>query len=162
MKQEAAALCAQLAQRLLARRERAATAESCTGGLLAARFTDLAGSSEWFDRGFVTYSNEAKTELLGVPSALILRFGAVSEEVVRSMALGARARSRAQWAVSISGVAGPSGGTREKPVGTVWMAWAGPSGEVFSALFHFAGDRAAVREAAIAAAVEGLLARIPE
>jgi nicotinamide-nucleotide amidase len=100
-----------------------ATAESCTGGMIAAACTDLAGSSQWFERGFVTYSNEAKTELLGVPAGLIATHGAVSESVARAMALGAVAHSRAQVAVAVTGIAGPTGGTADKPVGTVWFGW---------------------------------------
>ena len=112
-----------LAQQLLARHWMMATAESCTGGLIAAACTDLAGSSAWFERGLVTYSNEAKTELLGVPAELIAQHGAVSEAVARAMAAGALARSQAQVAVAVTGVAGPGGGSASKPVGTVWLAW---------------------------------------
>jgi nicotinamide-nucleotide amidase len=134
-----------------------ATAESCTGGLIAAACTDLAGSSAWFERGFVTYSNEAKTEMLGVDAALIAQHGAVSEEVVRAMALGALAHSHAQVAVAVTGVAGPSGGSTEKPVGTVWMAWALP-GQLVSEACHFEGNRATVRAASVQHAVHQLLA----
>jgi nicotinamide-nucleotide amidase len=136
-----------------------ATAESCTGGLIAAACTDLAGSSNWFERGFVTYSNEAKTELLGVDAALIERVGAVSEEVVRAMAQGAVQHSRAQVAVAVTGVAGPTGGSPAKPVGTVWFGWATPDG-VFSEVQHFDGDRAAVRAATVVHALQGLLTRL--
>jgi nicotinamide-nucleotide amidase len=132
-----------------------ATAESCTGGLIAAACTDLAGSSQWFERGFVTYSNAAKTELLGVDAGLIARDGAVSEAVVRSMVQGALARSRAQVAIAVTGVAGPSGGSAAKPVGTVWLAWATPQG-LHSEVQHFAGDRAAVRTATVQHALRGL------
>ncbi|MEO6291217.1 MAG: CinA family protein, partial [Burkholderiaceae bacterium] len=100
-----------------------ATAESCTGGLIAAACTDLAGSSQWFDRGFVTYSNAAKTDMLGVGAALIAQFGAVSEPVAVAMAQGAVQHSAAQVAVAVTGVAGPTGGNAEKPVGTVWIGW---------------------------------------
>lgn len=131
------------------------TAESCTGGLIAAACTDLAGSSHWFERGFVTYSNAAKTELLGVDAALITQHGAVSEPVARAMAEGAIAHSRAQVAVAVTGVAGPTGGSAEKPVGTVWFGFALPD-EVFSETRRFAGDRAAVR----AATVDHALARL--
>ncbi len=134
-----------------------ATAESCTGGLIAATCTDLAGSSQWFERGFVTYSNAAKTELLGVDSALITLHGAVSEPVVRAMASGALARSAAQVAVAVTGVAGPGGGTAAKPVGTVWLAWATPQG-LTSEIQHFAGDRAAVRSATVGYALRHLQA----
>ena len=132
-----------------------ATAESCTGGLIAACCTDVAGSSDWFDRGFVTYSNAAKTEMLGVDAALIAEHGAVSEPVARAMVQGALQHSAAQVAVSVTGVAGPGGGSPAKPVGTVWMGWATPSG-VVTELHHFAGDRAQVR----AATVQHALARL--
>jgi nicotinamide-nucleotide amidase len=121
-----------------------ATAESCTGGLIAGACTDLAGSSAWFERGFVTYSNAAKAEMLGVDANLIAQHGAVSEAVVRAMVQGALAHSRAQVALAVTGVAGPSGGSADKPVGTVWFGWATPHG-VHTALRQFAGDRAAVR-----------------
>ena len=142
------ALTARLADLLQARGWQMATAESCTGGLIAAACTDLAGSSNWFERGFVTYSNEAKTELLGVDAALIARHGAVSEEVARAMAQGALGRSRAQVALAVTGVAGPGGGSAAKPVGSVWFGWATPSG-VTAQLQRFDGDRAAVRQASV-------------
>ena len=125
-----------------------ATAESCTGGMIAAACTDLAGSSQWFERGFVTYSNAAKTEMLGVDAALIERHGAVSETVARAMAQGAVANSRAQAAVSVTGVAGPSGGSADKPVGTVWFGWTTPAGTV-TEMMCFGGDRARVRQASV-------------
>lgn len=134
-----------------------ATAESCTGGLIAAACTDLAGSSHWFERGFVTYSNAAKTELLGVDAALIAQHGAVSEPVARAMAAGAIAHSHAQVAVAVTGVAGPAGGSAEKPVGTVWFGFALP-GEVLSETRRFAGDRAAVRAATVDHALARLMA----
>ena len=124
------------------------TAESCTGGMVAAACTDLAGSSNWFERGFVTYSNDAKTEMLGVDAALIARHGAVSEEVARAMAQGAIQCSHAQVAVAVTGVAGPAGGSAAKPVGTVWFGWATPAG-VVSEMRRFDGDRAAVRIATV-------------
>lgn len=136
-----------------------ATAESCTGGLIAAHCTDLAGSSQWFERGFVTYSNAAKTELLGVDAALLASQGAVSEAVVRAMAQGALAHSNAQVAVAVTGVAGPTGGSTDKPVGTVWLAWATAQG-VDSELHCFAGDRAAVRNATVHHALLGLVNRL--
>lgn len=145
-------ICGLLADLLLKKHWRLATAESCTGGLIAAACTDLAGSSDWFERGFISYSNEAKTELLGVDAALITREGAVSEAVVRAMAHGAVQHSRAQVAVAVTGVAGPSGGSREKPVGTVWFGWATPAG-VVSEIRHFDGDRAQVRAATVAHAL---------
>ena len=132
-----------------------ATAESCTGGMIAAACTDLAGSSNWFERGFVTYSNAAKTELLGVDRLLIEGHGAVSEQVARAMAQGALARSHAQAAVAVTGVAGPGGGSADKPVGTVWFGWATPVG-ITSEMRHFRGDRVAVRQAALAHALARL------
>jgi len=134
-----------------------ATAESCTGGLMAATCTDVAGSSNWFERGFVTYSNAAKTELLGVPPSLIAQHGAVSEPVVRAMAAGALAHAHAQVAIAVTGVAGPGGGSTDKPVGTVWFGFALPSG-IVSEGQHFEGDRAAVRRAT----VQHALARLAE
>lgn len=136
-----------------------ATAESCTGGMVAAACTDLAGSSTWFERGFVTYSNAAKTELLGVPNDLIETHGAVSEAVVRAMVEGALNHSRAQVAVAVTGVAGPTGGSAEKPVGTVWLGW-NVQGMVDTLCCHFAGDRAAVREATVLQALTGLCLRL--
>ena len=150
-----------LADVLRARGERLATAESCTGGLIAAACTDLAGSSDWFERGFVTYSNDAKTELLGVDAALIAAHGAVSEPVALAMAAGAMVHSRADWAVAVTGIAGPGGGSAEKPVGLVWLAWC-RRGEAPRAERHvFPGDRAAVRGATVARALQGLIERIP-
>jgi len=133
-----------------------ATAESCTGGMISAACTDLAGSSAWFERGFVTYSNEAKTELLGVDPALIKRHGAVSEEVARAMASGAVAHSRAQVSVAVTGVAGPTGGSAAKPVGTVWFGFQ-VGGQLTSEMKRFDGDRAAVRSATVQHAVQRLL-----
>ena len=135
-----------LADLMLRNHYKLATAESCTGGMIAAACTDLAGSSTWFDRGFVTYSNEAKTDMLGVSATLIDRDGAVSESVARAMASGALLHSQAQVSLSVTGVAGPSGGSATKPVGTVWFAWATPAG-LHSEVKHFPGDRAAVRAA---------------
>ena len=135
-----------------------ATAESCTGGMIAAACTDLAGSSSWFERGFVTYSNAAKTEALGVDADLIAAEGAVSEAVVRAMALGALQHSHAQVAVAVTGVAGPTGGSAAKPVGTVWFGFAlAPSpGQLVSELRVFEGDRAAVRQATVHHALQRL------
>ena len=137
-----------LADLLQHRRWMMVTAESCTGGMIAAACTDVAGSSGWFERGFVTYSNAAKTELLGVDAALIADHGAVSEPVARAMAAGALAHSQAQAAVAVTGVAGPSGGSADKPVGTVWFGFALPSG-LTTEVMHFDGDRAAVRSATV-------------
>jgi nicotinamide-nucleotide amidase len=149
-----------LAERLLGLKWMMATAESCTGGLIAAQCTELAGSSVWFDRGFVTYSNEAKTQMLGVPGALIERDGAVSESVARAMALGTCYRSKAQVAVAVTGIAGPAGGSAEKPVGTVWLAWC-VAGTVHAEMRLFQGDRAQVRLATTMAALDGLHKRLP-
>ena len=124
------------------------TAESCTGGLISAACTDLAGSSAWFERGFVTYSNEAKTASLGVDAELIKQHGAVSQPVAEAMARGAITHSLAQVAVAVTGVAGPTGGSVEKPVGTVWFGWS-VNGQVSSACLRFDGDRAAVRTATV-------------
>jgi nicotinamide-nucleotide amidase len=146
-----------LADALRARALHMAAAESCTGGLIAAACTSVAGSSDWFERGFVTYSNEAKTELLGVDPALIERDGAVSETVARAMAEGARKASRADLAVAVTGVAGPGGGTPTKPVGLVWIALAGPGERVIAERHDFAGDRAAVREQSAQRALQLLL-----
>jgi len=147
--------CAQLAALLSAQQRMLATAESCSGGLIAAACTDLAGSSTWFERGFVTYSNAAKTQMLGVDAQLIATHGAVSEPVARAMAQGALQHSLAQVSVAVTGVAGPSGASPDKPVGTVWFAWALPWG-ITSELQHFDGDRATVR----AATVQHALARL--
>jgi nicotinamide-nucleotide amidase len=149
-------LCRLVADLLCKKQWMLATAESCTGGLIAAACTDLAGSSLWFERGFVSYSNAAKTELLGVPADLIAQNGAVSESVARAMAAGALAHARAQVAVAVTGVAGPGGGSADKPVGTVWFGWATPNG-LFSECQHFAGDRAAVRAATVRHALTRLL-----
>ncbi len=133
-----------------------ATAESCTGGLISAACTDLAGSSNWFERGFVTYSNEAKTDMLGVDAALIAGHGAVSEEVARAMVQGAITHSRARVAVAVTGVAGPTGGSRAKPVGTVWFGFM-VDGRLSSEVQHFDGDRAAVRLATVQHALQRLV-----
>jgi nicotinamide-nucleotide amidase len=151
------AACEQLAQALVARGWMLATAESCTGGLIAAACTDLSGSSTWFERGFVTYSNEAKSELLGVDAALIAQHGAVSEVVARAMAFGAVRHSRARVSVAVTGVAGPTGGSRDKPVGTVWFGFQ-VDGILSSETRRFPGDRAAVRAATVQHALARLLA----
>jgi nicotinamide-nucleotide amidase len=151
------ALCEQLAQALRARGWMLAIAESCTGGMIAAACTDLSGSSNWFERGFVTYSDAAKTELLGVEPALIAQHGAVSEQVARAMAFGAARHSQAQVSVSVTGVAGPNGGTPQKPVGTVWFGFQ-VDGQLTSETRRFAGDRAAVRTATVEHALQRLLA----
>jgi nicotinamide-nucleotide amidase len=134
-----------------------ATAESCTGGWVGEALTAVPGSSDWFDRGFITYSNAAKQEMLGVAAATLATCGAVSEQTVREMASGALNNSRAQAALAISGIAGPGGGTAEKPVGTVWIAWAFASGAVASEKRVYAGNRREVRQQAVARALQGLL-----
>lgn len=137
-----------------------ATAESCTGGLIVAALTAIAGASDVVDRGFITYSNESKTDLVGVPPELIARHGAVSEEVTRAMAEGALARSRATIAVSVTGLAGPGGGSAEKPVGLVWFGLARRGDDVASQHRLFPGDRAAIRAAIVAHAFTLIHARL--
>lgn len=132
------------------------TAESCTGGGIAEAITRIAGSSAWFEAGYVTYSNRQKTRQLGVPEALFERVGAVSQEVVEAMVKGAQQASGARFAVAVSGVAGPGGGSADKPVGTVWLAWADGS-RVVSVRRQFEGDREGVRRQTVIAALEGLL-----
>ena len=151
------ALLQRIAERLAARGAMLATAESCTGGWAAQALTALAGSSNWFERGFVTYSNAAKEEMLGVRPETLARHGAVSEETAREMALGALSHSRAAVALAITGIAGPSGGTRDKPVGTVCFAWAAKGGASRSETRHFAGDREAVRRHSVERALAGVL-----
>lgn len=146
-----------LGQALRARGWRLATAESCTGGLVAAACTAVAGSSDWFERGFVTYSNQAKSELLGVDRALIVADGAVSEAVARAMVVGALARAPVQLAIAVTGIAGPGGGSPGKPVGTVWMAWAW-AGQVQSECLQLGGDRNSVRSQTLSAALARLRA----
>lgn len=142
---------------LLRRSMMLATAESCTGGWVAQTVTSLAGSSAWFDRGFVTYSNQSKQDMLGVSEETLATHGAVSGEVVRVMAQGALLHSQAQVSVAISGVAGPGGGSVEKPVGTVWIAWAVRDGSCREQRFHFDGDRREVRAQAVYQALLGVL-----
>lgn len=153
-------LVARLAALLQARQLMLASAESCTGGLLAGACTDLSGSSNWFERGFVTYSNASKTELLGVEPALIQTHGAVSEAVARAMAQGALGHSHAQISVAVTGVAGPTGGSPAKPVGLVWFGFALPD-RLLSEKMHFTGDRAAVRAAAVHHALQRLTELLP-
>jgi nicotinamide-nucleotide amidase len=136
-----------------------ATAESCTGGWIGQAVTMVPGSSAWFDRGFITYSNDAKIELLGVHADTLAQSGAVSEQTVGEMATGALARSRAQIAVAVSGVAGPEGGSADKPVGTVCIAWACRDEPLTTRTFVFTGDRDAIRRASVLAALQGLLDR---
>lgn len=148
----------QVADALLSHGQTLTTAESCTGGWIAKVLTDIAGSSVWFDRGFVTYSNEAKQEMLAVDGALLETQGAVSEPVVAAMVQGALAHSRASLAVSVSGVAGPGGGSDEKPVGTVWFGWQRQGCEPVTRRHQFPGDRDSVRRQAAVVALEGVLA----
>lgn len=147
----------QLADALQAKGWMLATAESCTGGWIAKVCTDLAGSSVWFERGFVTYSNEAKQDMLGVKAETLGQYGAVSEAVTAEMATGALRHSRAQVAVSVSGIAGPGGGSATKPVGMVCFGWAVQDGEVRTETCHFDGDREAVRLQAVEHALRGVL-----
>ena len=154
------ALVEQLAALLPAHDQRLVTAESCTGGLIAAACTDLAGSSAWFERGFVTYSNAAKQQSLDVVPALIDTYGAVSEPVIEAMLTGALAHSLADWAIAVSGVAGPGGGSEDKPIGTVYIGWLGRGGHAEMVRYRFDGDRAQVRKASVVAALVGLRERV--
>jgi nicotinamide-nucleotide amidase len=160
--QALARLAVRVGRHLLRTERMAATAESCTGGWIAKALTDIAGSSQWFAEGFVTYSNEAKLHRLGVPQAVLKADGAVSEAVARAMAVGALVRSDAHVAVAVTGIAGPGGAVPGKPVGTVWMAWAvkrGRKRRVSAELKHFKGDRDTVRRKTVRAAMAGILNR---
>jgi len=155
-------LAERVGRHLLKERRHVATAESCTGGWIAKALTDIAGSSDWFVEGFVTYSNESKVRRLGVPHAVLEKHGAVSEPTVRAMAAGALRRSKAQVAVAVTGIAGPGGAVPGKPVGTVWVGWAtrrGSAIRVGAKVRHFRGDRETVRRQAVRAALLGLLKR---
>ncbi len=155
-------LAERVGRHLLKARRRAATAESCTGGWIAKALTDIAGSSQWFSEGFVTYSDESKVRRLGVPRAVLRRHGAVSEATARAMASGALRRSKAQAAVAVTGIAGPGGAVPGKPVGTVWLAWATRTSgaiRIVTALRRFRGDRETVRRKTVRAALQGLLTR---
>jgi nicotinamide-nucleotide amidase len=154
--QDLEVLAQKLARALQVRGWRVATAESCTGGWIAKALTDVPGSSQWFDGGIVSYSNAAKAAVLGVPNDVLAAHGAVSEATVRAMADGARQRFDVPLAVAVSGVAGPGGGSPDKPVGTVWFAWAGPSG-VSTARRQFLGGRESVRRQSVALALERLV-----
>ncbi|WP_062383020.1 CinA family protein [Pseudomonas abietaniphila] len=149
-------LAATLGQCLLDAGAQVSTAESCTGGGIAEAITRIPGSSAWFEAGYVTYSNRQKTQQLNVPEALFSQVGAVSREVVEAMALGAQRHSAAQFSVAVSGVAGPDGGSAEKPVGTVWICW-GVAQRLIAQRFQFPGDRDAVRRQTVKAALEGLI-----
>ncbi|MFT5720031.1 MAG: nicotinamide-nucleotide amidase [Motiliproteus sp.] len=151
------ALIETLSTALLQRHWTLVTAESCTGGGIACRLTEQAGSSAWLEGGFVTYSNAMKQRLLGVSAELLEQQGAVSQGCVDAMARGALAHSPAQVSVAVSGIAGPGGGSQEKPVGTVWVAWARADGVSQARCFHFKGDRQAVRDQAVEQAITGLL-----
>lgn len=151
-------LAAELGRQLHALNAQVTTAESCTGGGIAEAITRIAGSSAWFEAGFVTYSNQQKTRQLNVPQSLFAQVGAVSREVVEAMVRGAQVQSSARFAVAVSGVAGPGGGSAEKPVGTVWLAW-GAGDEVTAECRHFSGDRDDVRRQTVIAALEGLIRR---
>ncbi|HET8883378.1 MAG TPA: CinA family protein [Solimonas sp.] len=155
-------LIERLAQVLLARGEWLATAESCTGGLIAKQITDLAGSSGWFERGLVTYSNLAKMEMLAVPDAVIARHGAVSGECAAAMARGILRACPVDWGLAVTGIAGPGGGSEDKPVGTVWIAWIRRGDGPQAHRFFFEGSRENVRRQAAQSALEGLLYRIRE
>jgi nicotinamide-nucleotide amidase len=160
--EDIARLAARVGRRLLSSRREVATAESCTGGWIAKALTDVAGSSQWFNEGFVTYSNESKALRLGVPRSVLAKHGAVSERVARAMANGALRRTHAQVAVAVTGIAGPGGATPGKPVGTVWLAWAQRHGARIQGavqLKHFRGNREAVRRKTVRTALTGLLAR---
>ena len=150
----------ELGRRLSEKRAFLAVAESCTGGLVAKRITDIAGSSGWFERGLVVYSNPSKQDLLGVAPDLLQQFGAVSRECVEAMARGLLVMTPAHWALAITGIAGPGGGSPEKPVGLVWLAWEQRGGKVESEALQLSGSREQIREAAADAALKGLLKRL--
>jgi nicotinamide-nucleotide amidase len=158
--QELTHLAARLGRRLDAARQTLATAESCTGGWIAKTVTDIAGSSQWFTEGLVTYSNQSKHERLGVPNSVLTKHGAVSEATAKAMAAGALRRTGSDVAVAVTGIAGPGGGVPGKPVGTVWLAWARRRGrrtQIIVQLKHFRGDRDAVRRKTVRAALLGLM-----
>jgi nicotinamide-nucleotide amidase len=150
----------ELSQALLKAKVMVATAESCTGGMVAEALTAIAGSSVWFERAFIAYSYESKYEMLGVHPLTIQEHGSVSKQCVEEMAIGALQNAHAQLTVAISGIAGPDGASAGKPVGTVWIAWAGQHMSVVSQRFQFDGDRDSVREQATLAALEGMLDRL--
>lgn len=143
---------------LLRSNRKIAVAESCTGGWVCQSLTEVPGSSAWFDRGFITYSNEAKHDMLAVDHRILMEYGAVSEQTVKAMCQGVLAHSLADCALAVSGIAGPSGGSDDKPVGTVWFAWLNREGQSHTALKRFEGDRTAVRRQAVMAALQGILA----
>ena len=150
----------ELGRRLAGKKAFLAVAESCTGGLIAKRITDVAGSSGWFERGLVTYSNLAKQDLLGISPDLLAQFGAVSRECAEAMARGLLVMTPADWALAVTGIAGPGGGSPEKPVGLVWLAWNQRGGNVESQVLQLSGTREQIRSAAADAALKGLLERL--
>ena len=150
----------ELGRRLTEKRAFLAVAESCTGGLVAKRITDIAGSSSWFERGLVVYSNQAKQDLLGISPDLLAQFGAVSRECAEAMARGLLVMTPADWGLAVTGIAGPGGGSPEKPVGLVWLAWERRGGKVESEALQLAGSREQIRVAAADAALKGLLKRM--
>ncbi|MGH8481242.1 MAG: CinA family protein [Nevskiaceae bacterium] len=150
----------ELGRRLTSGKAFVAVAESCTGGLIAKRITDIAGSSGWFERGLVVYSNQAKQDLLGVSPELLAQFGAVSRECAEAMARGLLVMTPAHWALAVTGIAGPGGGSPEKPVGLIWLAWERRGGPVESEVLQLSGSREQVRVAAAEAALSGLLKRL--
>jgi len=152
-------LAQRVGERLKASRHMLVTAESCTGGWVAQALTAVAGSSDWFERGFVTYSNDSKQDLLGVKQSTLEKHGAVSEETAREMAQGALSRSKGTISLAVTGIAGPAGGSREKPVGMVCFAWAGPKG-LSAETRHFSGDRESVRRQSVIHALEGVLKKL--
>ncbi len=149
-------LACRLGEQLLQKKMMLATAESCTGGWVAKIITDIPGSSRWFERGFVTYTNIAKQEMLGVSTEILEAYGAVSEQTVQAMAQGALTHSHARLSVAVSGIAGPGGAMPDKPVGTVWFAWAVADGALETYMECFSGDREAIRQKAVWVALEGL------
>jgi len=158
MDTELTALSVAVGQSLAIRKLMLACAESCTGGWISEVITATAGSSDWFERGFVTYSNAAKQELLGVSDEMLVSWGAVSEETARAMAQGALANSAAQLALAVTGIAGPGGGSPGKPVGTVCFAWCREGQPAVSEMRHFTGEREAIRRQTVVRALQGLLA----
>jgi nicotinamide-nucleotide amidase len=156
------ALVASVGQLLVARQAKLTTAESCTGGFLAKSLTDLPGSSAWFEYGFVVYGNEAKENMLGLDPELLERHGAVSREACEAMAMAAHVISGADISVAITGIAGPDGGSDDKPVGTVWLAWLGPRRRATCRMERFDGDRAEVRRQTVIAALKGILKHLAD
>jgi nicotinamide-nucleotide amidase len=154
-------LAERLGRRLKAKGYKIATAESCTGGWIAQAITEVPGSSAWFDRGFVTYSNNSKVQMLGVSPKTLEQYGAVSTEIAKQMAAGALANSEADWAVAVTGIAGPNGGSKTKPVGTVYVAWQGKNGEAKVDRLQLSGDRHQIRKQAVENAIEGVFDMLP-